>query len=422
MPPPIMQSPGLPTTLAELEDPFLRKRLPHESRDPMVFSMMLLGVATSMTWSVLVMAVDDLQRLVPGMDGEYQLAAAYKACNFAVGAATLAVGWRQRLGLRVALALGTQALSLIGLELLCEMGGSRRHCMQFLFLVTVLGGAGQALAHSTLAGLCGMCPERYMRAFVVGIGGSAIVAGLVKLAAKGVFAGVISTERLWLFSMVALYLMAIVCYFKVIHGNVNIRVSLDLAEEEEAATQTLTGRPKSGGRLWHVLKQMYVWSMLMVLNWAVTYSVFPGMTADLDSASVTFQKSGWYHLLLMFTFVCFDVVGRQITSIRMLRGISLEGLCIITLARTFFVPLFLAINYVDGSHRVTDVAAFIAMALLATSNGFCVSICCTAPLMRVDPSDRQLAGYVGFLSYATGQLAGVMVALSMKLSGVVPAF
>merc|ERR1719375_591307 len=66
-----------------------------------------------MTWAVLVLAVDDFQGLVPGMDSEYHLAAAYKTCMFVCGCAVVLAGWRLGLTFRVVGALAVQATSLV---------------------------------------------------------------------------------------------------------------------------------------------------------------------------------------------------------------------------------------------------------------------------------------------------------------------
>lgn len=410
-------------SLAELEDPFRRKALPHEGSDPMVFSMILLGITSSMTWAVLVLAVDDLQGLVPGMDGEYHLAAAYKTCMFVCGSFAVFAGWRLGLTLRVVGALIVQVVSLIGLELLCEV--RPRYLYVLLVFLTMLGGAGQAVSQCALTGLCGMCPARYMRSFVVGLGASNLVAGILKLLAKAATGSLEATERVWLGSLVVLYIASIVCYLRVIHTNLTVRVALDMQRENEEAAKPLSGgsgTDSSSSRIWKVALEIWPWILLMVLNWAVTLCVFPGMTADLDSSSKAFQTSGWYHVLLVFTFVLFDVIGRQLTSFELLRDVSAFSLSVVTALRALFIPLFLVINRIDGPRRshVIDVVAFVAVAVLALSNGLCVAVCYIRPAALVDSADKQNAGCLSFLSYSSGQLLGVFVALGMKVSGAVP--
>lgn len=419
----------LPESPGELQDPFLRKSLPPQMQDPLTYSMLLLGIAAGMTWALVVMAVDDFQRLVPGTENEYRLAAAYKGSMFLAGLMAVFLG--QRLGFcpRILFSLGLQAFTVSGMLALIERSATGGGSMHLLLALMMAGGIGQAFSQCTLSGLCGLCPERYMRAFMVGLGASSLVAGSLKLLAKATVSSLLGVDRLWLGSLLALYFLSVMCYMRSVHGDVTISVCTQLAREDE-------GRPLMGGQagassrsfyncasnLCRVIYTTRLWFILMILNWTVTYSVFPGMTADLDSASPTFQSSGWYHVLLMFTFISFDVIGRLVTMLESVRSISSVQLSILTVSRLVFIPIFLAINYFDGHTRVTDVISFVMIALLAITNGYAVTICSIEPAKVVDPPDREMAGSVGFLSYASGQLIGVFVALGMKLSGVVPAF
>jgi len=424
----------LPMSPGELQDPFLRKALPPMIEDPLTYSMFLLGIAAGMTWALVVMAVDDFQRLVPGTENEYRLAAAYKGCMFVAGVAAVFLGQRLSFCPRILAALGLQAFTVSGMLALCERSATGGASMHWLLLLMMAGGAGQAFSQCTLSGLCGLCPERYMRSFMVGFGASSLVAGCLKLAAKATVSSLLGVDRLWLGSLLALYFASVMCYLRSVHSDVTINVCTRLAREDGSA-RPLRGGGAGGGsssrsccgsgavsNLLRVISQTRLWFMLMILNWTVTYSVFPGMTADLDSASPAFQSSGWYHVLLMFTFIFFDVFGRLLTMWDRLRSISSLQLGVLSVSRLLFIPSFLAINYFDGHTRVTDVISFVMIALLAVTNGYAVTICSVEPAKVVDPPDRELAGSVGFLSYACGQLLGVFVALGMKLSGVVPAF
>jgi hypothetical protein len=417
----------LPMTPDELQDPYLRKTLPPELKDPMVYCMILLGSAAVTTWSVVYMVVDNIHRIFPYDDAEYRLAAAYKLSNFTVGIALVLWGPRFSYRCRVVPAFAVQGLCIIALAIMTE----REIRGPYLILILMsMAGAGQAMSHGTLTALCSICPERYMRNFVVGLGCSALLVCGLKLICKALFFNPLTSERCWLGMLFILYMFAIVCYLRIADTDVTFRVCTDLARDECGERRPLAVSSGHASGFWgavplsdykRVFRQIKYIAALMILNWTISFSVFPGMAADLDSYSAQFQKSGWYHVLLMMTFVIFDTIGRMIMAFAScLRDLSNVGLLIFTIARGLFIPIFLLINKFDGHHKAMDVCAFVFMALLALSNGYAVQLCSVKPTRLVEPSEREIAGSLSFLSYICGQSCGVVAALIMKESGIVP--
>lgn len=418
----------LPMSPDELQDPYLRKTLPSEWKDPMVYCMLLLGSAAVTTWSVVYLVVDDIHRIFPYDDAEYQLAAAYKLSNFVMGIVIAVWGPRFSYRSRVVPAFAIQGLCIIALVVLTE---KETRGPRLVLALMVLAGAGQATSHGTLTALCSVCPERYMRNFIVGLGISALFVAFLKLICKLIFFDPVTCERSWLGLLFVVYMFAIVCYLRIVDTDVTFRVCTDLARDDSERRPFASSSSRSSGywglvplpdckRVFHQIKQFLA---LMIFNWTISYSVFPGMAADLDSSSAQFQKSGWYHVLLMMTFVIFDTIGRMMMSFAVcLRDLSTMGLTIMTIARGLFIPTFLLINKFDGHHQAMDVCAFFFMALLALSNGYAVQLCSVKPNRVVDPSDREVAGSMSFLSYICGQSCGVVAALIMKESGIVPEF
>lgn len=412
----------------ELQDPYLRKTLPPEMQDPMVYCMVLLGSAAVTTWSVVYMVVDDIHRIFPYDDAEYRLAAAYKLSNFMVGIAMVIWGPRFSYRSRVVPAFAIQGLCIIALAIMVERSAQGP---TLILLLMSLAGAGQAISHGTLTALCSICPERYMRSFVVGLGCSALLVSFLKLICKAIFFNPETCERFWLGTLFALYMIAIVCYLRIADTDVTFRVCTDLARDD-SERRPLALSPGSARGFWgsvpmsdykRVFHQIKYLVTLMILNWTISFSVFPGMAADLDSSSSQFQKSGWYHVLLMMTFVSFDTLGRMMTSFASCLGdLSDLGILILTIARGLFIPTFLLINKYDGHHKAMDVCAFFFMALLALTNGYAISLCSVKPIQRVESSEREIAGSLSFLSYICGQSCGVVSALIMKESGIVPEF
>merc|ERR1719265_1076241 len=167
---------------AELQDPFLRKKLPPESKDPLVLALLVLGVAVGSTWAMCVMLVDDLHRVLPNGDFEYRFAVAYKAPCLLLGLIMIAIGTRVNFRSRILPALVIQAAAVMSvMNLARSADGGTAHPL-LLTLTVAVAGAGQAVAQGSLSGFCGCCPERYTRAFLVGLGLSSVVGGLLKLA------------------------------------------------------------------------------------------------------------------------------------------------------------------------------------------------------------------------------------------------
>jgi len=233
-------------------------------------------------------------------------------------------------------------------------------------------------------------------------------------------------------SLFTVYMLAIVMYLRIVDTDVSLRVCTDLARDDsEHRPLTLPGSRTPG--YWRgsiplsdykrVFRQIRPLLALMICNWTISYSVFPGMAADLDSSSAQFQKSGWYQVLLMITFVIFDTMGRMMMSFApCIRDLSNMGLVFLTIARGAFIPTFLLINKFDGHHKATDILSFFFLALLGLSNGYAIQLCSVKPQRLVEPSERETAGSLSFLSYICGQSCGVIAALIMKESGIVPEF
>merc|ERR1719291_238978 len=97
---------------------------------------------------------------------------------------------------------------------LCERSVQRGGSIWSLLALMVAGGAGQALSQGTLSGLCGLCPDRYMRAFMVGLGASSLVAGSLKILAKAGARDILQVDRIWLGSLFLLYLASLYCYLR----------------------------------------------------------------------------------------------------------------------------------------------------------------------------------------------------------------
>merc|ERR1719409_1173273 len=86
------------------------------------------------------------------------------------------------------------------------------HPLWLLVLTVAFSGAGQAFSQGSLSGLCATCPERYTRAFVVGLGCSSVVVSVLKVVTKGVVQDPRACERVWLWELVALYAAGIATY------------------------------------------------------------------------------------------------------------------------------------------------------------------------------------------------------------------
>eukprot|EP00746_Dinoflagellata_sp_MGD_P088973 gnl/MRDRNA2_/MRDRNA2_35152_c0_seq1.p1 gnl/MRDRNA2_/MRDRNA2_35152_c0~~gnl/MRDRNA2_/MRDRNA2_35152_c0_seq1.p1 ORF type:complete len:460 (+),score=41.12 gnl/MRDRNA2_/MRDRNA2_35152_c0_seq1:129-1382(+) len=411
----------------ELQDPYLRKALPPESNDPMVYCMILLGSAAVTTWSVVYLVVDDINRYFPYGDAEYKLAVAYKLSNFLMGIVIVFWGPQFSYRSRVVPAFAMQGLCIIALAVLTqrESLGPR-----MLMTLMAMAGSAQALSHGTLTALCSVCPERYMRNFVVGLGMSALIVSFLKLICKILFINPLTCQRIWLGSLFVVFIFAIIGYLRIVDTDITFRVCTDLARDD-GERQPIVVSSRQTSRHWGLVIPMadykrVFWQIahvlaIMILNWTISFCVFPGMAADLDSSSAQFQKSGWYHVLLMITFVIADTLGRMIMSFAIcLRDLSTVGLLILTIARGLFIPTFLLINKFDGHHQAMDVCAFFFMALLGISNGYAVQLCSVKPTRLVDSSEREIAGSLSFLSYICGQSCGVVAALVMKESGIVP--
>lgn len=447
-PTPGSPKPELPMSAEELQDPFLLKRLPTETRDPLVYALALLGCTVGVTWGMGVMLVDDFARLTSATGAvgaatgnnvfEYRFAATYKFTCFLFGLVCVVLGSRLGFRSRILGSLTLQGGTVVAMMWLLTRNTHAPPAWMFV-LVVALAGAGQAFSQGSLSGLCATCPERYTRAFVVGLGCSAVVVGMLKLIAKLAVSDPGLCERIWLWELVCLYVAGIFMYLRVVDTDVTIKVCAELARDGYDSGAQTPLMPVRGGdgtcagccqirgpyspmRTAAVVRTIWPWLAMMVMNWAVSMTVFPGMTADLDSSSPRFQASGWYDVLIMFVFFTGDVVGRSLTIWPALRNVSMGSMVGLTSVRCLLVPLFLLMNKYDTYYWTMDVSCFLAVAVTAITNGYAVSICSLVPPAVVDVSQREVAGTLCFLFYIMGQCLGVCIGWFMKMRGFVPEF
>ncbi|CEM36431.1 unnamed protein product, partial [Vitrella brassicaformis CCMP3155] len=289
--------------------------------------MALLGVAVVLTFYALLMYVDFFRQVFPGQNVEYTFSTVYKVANFATGLIVVCIGSSIPYPAKIVPALILQAASLASFVFLTSVDAVAIACG--------VAGTAHAFSHGSIAGLCGALPERYMQSFVVGIGVSGLVASISKMLTKIAFADHRTAAYVWTAELLSFYLLTLCLYVCQVdtHPDV-VRVKTkgrdgSTADDQPLIISTHTRiapledeKPASALMAPLVtLARVWPWLMVMVANWLITFLILPGIASELESSVRFFQSSGWFHVLLFWDFLLFDVLGRYLPKLPGFRGI-----------------------------------------------------------------------------------------------------
>lgn len=204
--------------------------------------------------------------------------------------------------------------------------------------------------------------------------------------------------------------------------------------DADADTDTLAvlpAHPGARGRYpnWHVRVWLYpalrvgrrTWraALAVFLGFVGTFIVFPGVTVTIPfrghplASDTLTADGGWWTVLLIFTFCVFDMFGR-LAAARASGGVSQTALLVYAAARFAIAPT--VVGAARGWHALdNDVAAVVAMAVLALTNGHLFSLGMMAAPLAVAPADREYAGFIQVLFLHAGISCGSALALSLEV-------
>jgi len=134
-----------------------------------------------------------------------------------------------------------------------------------------------------------------------------------------------------------------------------------------------------------VLKKIWREALMAFLVFFVTLSLFPGITSEIKSKSLT---EDWFQIILISLFMVCDFVGRTLP--RWIQLFKSQTLWIPILSRFLFFVLFALC--IKPRIFESDYAAYAIMILFALSNGYCGTLAMMYGPTRVEEFEKELAG------------------------------
>uniref|UniRef100_A0A7S1CGA6 Equilibrative nucleoside transporter 1 n=1 Tax=Bicosoecida sp. CB-2014 TaxID=1486930 RepID=A0A7S1CGA6_9STRA len=154
-----------------------------------------------------------------------------------------------------------------------------------------------------------------------------------------------------------------------------------------------------------VFKRVWPMALVVALNFLVTLSLFPGLTSQMTSPNFT-DQSGWYPIILITLFNCFDFIGRTAPRWDAAIFIGPRMLWVPTLLRLIFIP-----GFIFCLHHLyfftSDFMGYLTMSLMALTNGYFGTLAMMYGPANVDAVNKERAGTIMVFFLTAGLTAGV---------------
>lgn len=406
-----------------------------------------LGVAYLLPWNAFLTAVDYFEYLYPNSHIDRVFTVAYLLPGLTAMILILAYGQQMSSRGRINVGLVMLLFSILVVPIVDALfiGGDGGGDNTFAHAVTVVAvafaGVGDALVQTTVIGIAGELPDRFMQAIVSGTAACGVLVSLFRMATKAALPQNVQglrTSANFYFLVGSAFLVVIILAYNQVHkldvmihyqdmkdsafsGNVEAEVLAARRDLENDSSTLLCKATNAGNEHYSSiassrgpsvpssksLLQAFVplkWvSLSFVLIYVITLSIFPGFLAE-DVHSAFFKD--WYPILLIATFNVFDLVGKSGTLIYTptTQSVTVSG----SLCRLLFFPLFAACLHGPKIFR-TEVPVFLLTALLGATNGYFTSTGFIIAPKIVASSEVERAGTIMVISLAVGLTLGSLV-------------
>jgi Nucleoside transporter len=202
--------------------------------------------------------------------------------------------------------------------------------------------------------------------------------------------------------------------------------SLELAQGPLEQEHTLTPIEQEEPMTWQDTNDISVWKLIrkpsacIFLIFTVTLAVFPSLTSSLVSTRQCQSNLRILNdLYVPATFVLFnlgDFVGRYWSGYIDASLVSSRTLVFASLARIFFLPLFLSCPRTGYVGLIkSDLFSVLVQASMAVSNGFLISLAFGMAPSRVPAAYQEDSSEILALAVATGLLAGSLLSYPVAM-------
>lgn len=387
----------------------------------------LLAAGSTLPFWTFIVAVDYFQFLYPGMHIIRLFIFAYYL-PWLVVFLLVASFWREAsawIKITVGLSISIVMLVLIPVVNGVFIGDEGNLATFWVTLVAVaICGCADSVSQITLAGIASELPVSFSKAYCDGATASGVFVFIVRIIIKASFSSSGKGLRIGgivYFSVAALFLVLVIAVFAYVHSmpemdyynslglgsfevvrllienedSVTIEVSSGAAIATVAAGRSNAAQPLHWNR---VMNKTKILSIAMFITPCITLSIFPGLLAE-DLSNLDYLGS-YSPLLLLGTYIIFDLVGRLILASTMPeRHSTVFGTAWI---RLLLVGLFI-VAYVFYS---SFILLLVLTAILGVSNGYVIATITVINPRAVTPDLKETAGILNALMMNLGILVG----------------
>ncbi|KAL2608163.1 hypothetical protein R1flu_026736 [Riccia fluitans] len=288
-----------------------------------------------------------------------------------------------------------------------------------------LAGTGDSIAQGSLLGIASELPERLTHAYVVGASVSGVIMFVVRVITKEALnyspTGLRISAIIY-FSIAPVIIILVLSLFAYIHyqpemsyydslGLGSIETVRFLLQDETTVTIEVAASigiaavaagkasPTQSIDYGPVLSQVKFLAVAAAVTSLVSLFIFPGfLTEDLHSK----QLGSWYQVLVVGTYLIFDLLGRILTKRFALdRHSSLFGA---SWARLLIILFFIFAYFLHGPGKMPMV--FVLTGVLGATNGYLIGSLTILMPRRNLPNQAEPAGIIMAFLMTFGSLVG----------------
>ncbi|XP_038890735.1 equilibrative nucleotide transporter 1-like [Benincasa hispida] len=384
------------------------KKIPKDSLHLGYIIYFTLGLGYLLPWNAFVTAIDYFSYLYPETNIDRIFAVVYMGVSFICLIFILCFSKNSNERFRINLGLGIFVVTLLVVVVMDVVYIQGQVGLYGGFYVTVgsvvLCGVADAVVQGGVIGSAGELPEKYMQAVLAGTAASGVVVSILRVVTKLIYtqdaSGLRGSARLYFGVSIVIMVICIV-FYNVVEKLRIVKYYKELKAEAEA--MNMEEEEKGGVALWQIVKSIKWYGFGIILIYLVTLSIFPGyITEDVHSSIL----KDWYSILLIFGYNVFDLVGKSLTLVYVIKNIKIVvGGCV---GRLLFFPLFFVCLHGPLVFR-TEVPVMLLTCLMGLTNGYLTSV-----LMMMAPKVVQLqhaesAGVLMVLFLVAGLVVGSVV-------------
>ncbi|KZV27446.1 equilibrative nucleotide transporter 8 [Dorcoceras hygrometricum] len=313
--------------------------------------------------------------------------------------------FRNSLSLRFRMNLGFSML-VLSLMVTPIMGWSWRRngrmlCSDAAFDMVVASvfvcGIGDGLVGGSLVGSAGQLPKQYMQAIFAGTASSGVMISTLRIITKASLPqtprGLKTSAQFYFIVSSVILLICLICC--------NLLCKLRVMQHHYTNLQD--GFPPPGlsrPRFLRILTKIRWPGFGIFMIYTVTLSIFPGFLAENLESKIL---RDWYPVMLIATYNLSDFVGKSLTGIYVMGGISKATWgCML---RILFYPLFIAC-FRGPEWLRTEAPVVVLTVMLGLTNGYLTSVIMILTPKVVSPQESEVAAIVMSVMLGLGLAAG----------------